>query len=60
MAEYRKRIGNDTWHWCTNCSNWPTGRPGIDYTAHQGKPTNGELDNECRAKQANDQCRTIG
>lgn len=21
---YRKKKGSDTWHWCRNCSNWPT------------------------------------
>jgi hypothetical protein len=24
IAEYRRRKGADTWHWCSNCSNWPT------------------------------------
>ncbi|MDZ7713691.1 MAG: hypothetical protein U5L06_11520 [Rhodovibrio sp.] len=24
MPEYRKKNGSDTWHWCRNCTNWPT------------------------------------
>ena len=44
--EYRKKKDSDTWHWCTNCSNWPTS----DYDSRDTKPTYGELDNECKAK----------
>jgi hypothetical protein len=21
--KYRKKRGSDTWHWCTNCRDWP-------------------------------------
>lgn len=52
--EYRKRRGSDTWHWCTNCSNWPTS----NYVVSHTKPTTGELDNECRAKQSAGNCST--
>ena len=24
MRRWRKRQGTDTWHLCSNCSNWPT------------------------------------
>ena len=48
MKEYRKKKGSDTWHWVPSCSNWPTS----DYDSHSGKPTYGELDNECKAKDA--------
>jgi hypothetical protein len=54
MPEYRKKKGNDTWHWCTNCSNWPTS----DYDVSDSKPTSGELDNECRAKEKEGTCKT--
>jgi len=57
MTEYRKRKGSDTWHWCTNCSNWPTGRAGVDYDSRNTKPTSGELDNECQAKDRDGICR---
>ena len=58
MPEYRKRKGRDAWHWCKNCSNWPTGREGVDYDSRQTKPTSGELDNQCRAKEKAGDCRT--
>lgn len=51
---YRQAVGSDTWHWCSNCSRWPS-NPGKTSTT---KPTTGELCNECRAKQANGTCRS--
>ena len=55
MTTYRKKRGSDTWHWCVNCSNWPT----TDYEEVQrdGRPTTGELDNECLAKEKAGTCR---
>jgi len=53
MAEYRKRKDHDTWHWCSNCSNYPTS----DYTSHPSKPTTGELCNECKAKRDANNCK---
>lgn len=52
-SEYRRRKGNDTWHFCSNCSNWPTS----NYDSQGQKPASGELCNECRSKKANDNCR---
>lgn len=49
---YRKRKGNDTWHFCSNCSNWPT----KDYDEQSSKPTTGEFCNECKAKKDNNNC----
>jgi hypothetical protein len=49
---YRRRNGSDTWHWCRNCSQWPTS----DYVEQQSKPTTGELHNECRSKEAAGTC----
>jgi hypothetical protein len=37
---YRRRNGSDTWHFCRNCSNWPTS----NYVEQQSRPTTGELD----------------
>jgi len=51
-STYRRRRGHDTWHFCSNCSNWPTS----DYDTHPGKPSDGELCNECKSKKANDNC----
>lgn len=52
--EYRKRHGTDTWHFCTNCSNWPTS----GYESRTTRPTTGELDNQCIAKRDNGTCAT--
>ena len=49
---YRKRKGKDTWHWCQNCSNWPTS----DYDETPSKPSSGELCNECLAKDKAGMC----
>jgi len=50
--KYRKRKGKDTWHFCTNCQNWPTS----DYDERDGKPTYGEFCNECLSKDNNGTC----
>jgi hypothetical protein len=49
---YRRRKNSDTWHFCRNCSNWPTS----EYVEQQTRPTTGELDNECLAKQQANAC----
>jgi hypothetical protein len=49
---YRKRNGKDTWHFCRNCSNWPTS----DYKEQHEKPTSGEFCNECKSKKADNNC----
>ena len=38
-STYRKKKWSDTWHWCSNCNNWPTS----DYEERYIKPTSGEL-----------------
>lgn len=50
---WRRRKGNDTWHFCRNCSNWPTHNYDEQYT----KPASGELCNECKAKKAAGNCQ---
>lgn len=50
---YRKRKGGyDTWHFCTNCSKYPT----TDYEVQYNAPTDGELCNECKAKEKDGKC----
>lgn len=60
MPEYRKRKGTDTWHWCTNCSNWPTSNYDSQNVPAGKRPSSGELDNECLGKEKNNNCRTTG
>ena len=54
MAIYRQKKDSDTWHWCRNCSNYPTS----DYEERQSiiRPTTGELCNECLAKEKEGKC----
>jgi hypothetical protein len=49
---YRRKKDSDTWHFCRNCSNWPTS----DYIESASKPTYGELCNECRSKESQGNC----
>jgi hypothetical protein len=55
MKTYRRKKGSDTWHWCRNCSKWPTS----DYeeVTRDTRPTTGELDNECLSKEREGNCR---
>ena len=41
----RKKIGSDTWHFCTNCQHWPES----GYTTGPGQ-ISGERCNECLGK----------
>jgi len=52
-STYRRRKGSDTWHFCSNCSNWPTSNYEEQYT----KPSSGELCNECQSKKAAGNCQ---
>lgn len=52
-SNYRRRKGNDTWHFCSNCSNWPT----LSYDEQSTKPTTGEFCNECQAKRNAGTCK---
>ena len=50
---YRRRKGNDTWHFCSNCSNWPQ----LNYDTATEKPKSGEFCNECKAKRDAGNCQ---
>jgi hypothetical protein len=52
MVNYRKLKGSDTWHWCKNCSNYPS----KNYES-SSKPTSGELCNQCKGKNKLGTCR---
>jgi hypothetical protein len=45
--EFRRRENADTWHWCPQCSTYPT----ENYFVRRSKPDSGELCNECAARQ---------
>ena len=50
---YRKRNDSDTWHWCRNCSNWPTS----DYDERTDRPSY-DLCNECKGKEKAGTCKS--
>ncbi|MDB5694482.1 MAG: hypothetical protein JWN21_25 [Sphingomonas bacterium] len=52
MAYRKRKSGADTWHFCRNCTLWPTS----DYSEQSGKPTTGELCNQCRSKDSVGNC----
>src|SRR5258706_14074577 len=45
-ARYRKRGGQDTWHFNQSCSKWPP----ENYVELDSEPNVGELCNECKVK----------
>lgn len=58
MPTYRRRKDSDTWHWCRNCTNDPKS----DYVevtkTGKERPSDGELDNQCLAKEKDGTCTT--
>jgi hypothetical protein len=52
-ASYRRKQGDDTWHFCSNCSTWPT----KDFDTQAEKPASGELCNECESKLISHTCQ---
>jgi hypothetical protein len=48
---YRRKKGSDTWHFCENCTGWPTS----DYDTRDTNPS-GELCNQCLDKEDNGNC----
>lgn len=56
MPTYVKAPGSDTWHWCKNCTGYPD-QIGDQVTLPAGqRPSSGELDNQCLAKERNGEC----
>ncbi len=53
MPIFRQRRTGDVWHWCRNCTSWPTS----DYEERGQKPGSGAFCNECQAKQRLGACR---
>ena len=57
MTTYRRRKDKDTWHWCTNCSNYPRNPDDVTETKpDKERPDSGELCNECRGKEDKGNC----
>jgi hypothetical protein len=46
MAEYRKGLDQDIWHFRSDCSKYPTANVYTQFT----RPSTGEICRECKAK----------
>lgn len=56
MTTYRRKKDSDRWHWCTNCSDWPTSEYVEVTLPDNERPSYGELDNQCRDKERRGEC----
>jgi hypothetical protein len=45
--QYRQRRAVETWHFCSNCSNWPGWIYHVSYEAEQRKPMQGVPGEAC-------------
>lgn len=54
-AEYRRKSGADTWHFCANCSHWPTD----DFISSKDLPRSHQICNECICKNLEGDCALI-
>jgi hypothetical protein len=52
--EYRRHPACQTWHFCTNCSQWPGA---LDYIASAEIPGDSEVCNECIARSNAGDCK---
>lgn len=50
----RQRNGEDAWHFCTNCTWWPTS--GYREVPGRDGDGSGELCNQCLGKEGNNAC----
>ncbi len=57
MATYVQAPGSDTWHWCRNCTSYPKNINKTETYAGKERPKSGELDDQCKAKEKNGDCR---
>lgn len=58
MPLYVQAPGSDAWHWCKNCSSYPTNIAKSETHAGKERPKSGELDDQCKAKERNGECST--
>jgi hypothetical protein len=52
--EYRREPASQTWHFCSNCSQWPSG---FDFIVSQSLPDGCQMCNECAAKNQQGECQ---
>ena len=51
-AEYRKKLISETWHFCSNCSHWPT----EGFISCEELPRREMICNECVVKNQHGEC----
>jgi hypothetical protein len=51
MATYVQAPGSDTWHWCTNCSHYPS-----NPAKTQSERPSWDLCEQCKDKEQNGTC----
>jgi len=55
MAVYRRKEDSNVWHWCTNCSQYPSGS---DIIMRHTQPEYGERCPECQVKEQAGDCKS--
>ena len=53
MVKYVRGRGSDTWHWCTNCTQYPT-----DIVETRDTRPSFDLCNQCKSKEDEGTCKT--
>jgi hypothetical protein len=56
MPSYIQPPGSDTWHWCRNCSDYPSRIGATERLPEGQRPSDGELCNECRDAERDGRC----
>jgi len=56
MPTYVRAPGSDTWHWCRNCTEYPTQIADSITLPDEERPSGGELHSECKAKEGDGNC----
>jgi hypothetical protein len=56
MPTYVQAPGSDSWHWCENCTSYPSNIAKRETHPGKERPKSGELDDQCKAKERNGDC----
>jgi len=56
MPTYVQGYGSDTWHWCKNCTSYPSTIAKTEFHPGKERPRSGELDNQCLSKEKAGTC----
>lgn len=56
MTIYRRRKGSNTWHFCTNCPNWPNEMEEYDEKTIDKELEDDELCHRCQVYDDENNC----